>query len=284
MDPKVLVMPVYSRGNEIERLRGALSLARFFKAHLEVLYAQAKPSDILKPRTFGLSAEAVEQLVSVIDKDALIAQQDLHQHFEELCGDYEVEISQEPTQDRATACWREVHGTRSDLAARHGRVSDLIIIPHSQTGEATVTFEEAILHTRRPVLLVPRKMWEFKADKVLIGWDSGPEAAGAVQQALPFLSRASEVVIAVNDDAGTEKPDGEDLAWYLGYHGVRATTRVLDKAAQGPGDALLSMAADLGTDLLVTGAYSHTRLRQLILGGVTQTLLKHAPIPVLMAH
>lgn len=284
MDPKVLLMPVYSRGNEIERLSGALSLACLFNAHLDVLHAQAKPSNLLDNELLALSADVRQRVISIMDNDALHEQKDLQSHFSELCERYGVVISKHAQDDKPTACYREIEGARSELVALQGRVSDLVIIPRPKTGVPTQTFEEAILHTGRPVLLVPRGMREFKLRKALIGWDGGLEVSRAVQQSLPFLVRAEAVTIATSQDKVDEKPGGRDLAHYLGCHGVEAEVKMLNAKAHSAGEALLEMAADLGGDLLVTGGYAHTRLRQRILGGVTQHMLQHAEVPVLMAH
>lgn len=284
MDPKVLLMPVYSRGNEIERLRGALSLTGFFGAHLDVLYAQSKPSDHLGTELFALSASTRQQVISIMDEGANNEQADLQKHFTRLCSDYGVAISNRPEDERPTATWREIKGARSELVALQGRVSDLIIIPHSKSGNATQTFVEAILHTGRPVLLVPRGMSEFKLGNVIIGWDGGLECARAVQQALPFLNRATGVTIATGADSEGNRPEPEAAARFLAFHGIAADHRTLSVDAASAGAGLLELAADLGSNLLVTGGYAHTRLRQMLLGGVTSHMLEHAEVPVLMAH
>lgn len=284
MDPKVLLMPVYSRGDEIERLRGALSLARFFDAHLDVLHAQSKPSDVFNEDLFILSAEVRERVVSIMDGGARSQQKELKAHFLELCEQSDVAVSEQPAGDQPTACWREIEGARSELVALQGRVSDLIVIPHANSGGSSLTFEEAVLHTGRPVLLVPRGMFEFKLSHALVGWNGGLEVSRAVQQSLPFLKKSASVTVAASRDKANERPSTQALADFLAYHGVAADVRVLDGASDSAGEQLLRMASDLGCDFLVTGAYSHTRLRQSILGGVTRHLLKHAEIPVLMAH
>lgn len=284
MDPKVLLMPVYSRGNEIERLRGALSLTTFFNAHLDVVYAQSKPSDLLGTELLTLSAQTRQQIITIADEGAHHEQEDLHAHFEELCAAADVVISDLPRGDRPTARWREINGARSALVALQGRVSDLIIIPHSKSGKATLTFQEAVMHTGRPVLLVPRGMWEFKLSNVLVGWDGGLEGARALGHALPFLGRASGITIATGADTAGTLADPAAAAAYLAHHGIAADVRSLSTQAPSTGAAILDMAAELHCDLLVTGAYAHTRLRQWLLGGVTGHLLEHAEVPVLMAH
>lgn len=130
--------------------------------------------------------------------------------------------------------------------------------------------------------------------RVLIGWDGGKEAARAVTSALPLLQGAAQVYLAIFDEepggpAGEQA--GADIAQYLLRHGVDSSTVVRHVKRQGLftqspaiGDAMLELAAELGCDLLVLGAYGHSRLRETLLGGVTRTVLAAATLPVLMAH
>ena len=284
MDPKVLLMPVYTRGNEVERLRGALSLTRFFGAHLIVVYARSKPSDFVDNEFFAMPASVRDHIVSVMDEGAHDEEENLKQHFEDLCAQNNVSFGAQEPGKEPSATWHHFEGARSELVALRGRVSDLIIIPHSKSGNATRTFEEAILHSGRPVLLVPRGMWEFTLNNVLIGWNGGLEAARAVQQALPFLKRASSITVAASADAMNNHPTADELLDYLASHGMSANHTALDERSGSAGETLLRIASENACDFLVTGGYSHTRMRQSILGGVTSHLLKHAEMPVLMAH
>jgi len=103
MDPRVLLMPVYTRGNEIERLRGALSLARFFDAHLDVIHAQHRPSNLLHQELSSLSIAAREQVIAILDGGSVQEKQELHQDFSDLCEKYGVTISDDPQSTGPTA-------------------------------------------------------------------------------------------------------------------------------------------------------------------------------------
>ena len=212
-------------GRRFERLRGALSLTRYFNAHLDVLHAQVRPSDLLGGAARGLSESVRARMVAVLDADAVHEQAALQEHFIALCADHDIAVSNHPENGVPTAFWQEISGARSELVALRGRVSDLVIIPHSKTGDATATFDEAILHTGRPVLLVPRGMWEFKLHRVLIGWTGSLEGGRAVQQALPFLKRAEAVTVATTKDMASEIPSAEDLQHYLSFHEIAAEIR-----------------------------------------------------------
>jgi len=143
-----------------------------------------------------------------------------------------------------------------------------------------------LLNCGRPVLLVPHTgRFPTVGKRVLVAWNGSAEAAKAVTAALPLLRGAEQVTLAVlgeSMDVLGESP-GADIALYLARHGVNV--EVLRRPAPtDPGKAILSLAADFQADLLVMGAYGHSRFREMMLGGATRTILATATLPVLMAH
>ena len=177
--------------------------------------------------------------------------------------------------------------------ALHARYADLAVIgqfdPAAAVPGVMSNFPETVvLNSGRPVLVVP---YAGKADgevkRALVAWDGGLAASRAIAGALPLLAQAASTDVLVFDngdqkDAHGEQP-GADLALYLARHGVKAN--VIERRISGDtGEALLSAAADLGSDLIVMGAYGHTRFREVVLGGVTRTVLESMTVPVLMAH
>lgn len=123
---------------------------------------------------------------------------------------------------------------------------------------------------------------------VLVAWNASNEATRAITDALPLLKRAKTVtVLVVNPGHGFGEHGqvpGGDIAWYLSRHGVKAEVSCDEKVETEIGEWLLSRAADLGSDLIVMGAYGHRRLREWILGGATRTLTREMTVPVLMSH
>jgi nucleotide-binding universal stress UspA family protein len=173
------------------------------------------------------------------------------------------------------------------------RYADLVVIgqtdPEEPAPGVMAMFPEyVVLHCGRPVLIVPYAgQYAHVGDKVLLAWDASLEAARAVAGALPLLKRAGSVEIVIfNAQASPLLPNaqpGNDLAVYLARHGIKATVS-LEKADIDIGAALLSLAADRTADLIVMGAYGHSRFREILLGGVTRTMLQSMTLPVLMAH
>lgn len=177
--------------------------------------------------------------------------------------------------------------------ALHARYADIAVIgqfdPSTAVPGVMPNFVETVaLSSGRPVLVVPFA-GEASASvrRPLVAWDGGVTASRAIAGALPLLQQAGAADVVMfnprkDDDVHGEEP-GADLALYLSRHGIRVN--VVARTVTGDiGEALLSAAADLGSDLIVMGAYGHTRFREVILGGVTRTVLQSMTIPVLMAH
>ncbi len=151
--------------------------------------------------------------------------------------------------------------------------------------------DEAMLASRLPSLLLPPDWHKDVAPtRVAIGWNGSIEAARAIHRALPFLHDAAEVKViegqeprASDDDQARAAPRLDPLD-YLRRHGINATSLHLDASPQQAGAVLLKEAQHMHADLLVMGAYSHSRLRERVLGGATTHVLTHAQIPVLMHH
>jgi nucleotide-binding universal stress UspA family protein len=177
--------------------------------------------------------------------------------------------------------------------ALHARYADLVVLGQNDPDEpfspALADLPQyVVLHAARPVLIVPYiGHFSEMRDRVLVAWDASPSATRAVTDALPLLARAGRVDVAVLNagaqaDAHGEEP-GADIALYLARHGVKANV-VARSTRNEIGEELLSLAAELGSSLIVMGGYGHTRFREILLGGATQTVLQSMTVPVLMSH
>lgn len=172
------------------------------------------------------------------------------------------------------------------------RFCDLVIVakPYgkgaSPDGEAVI--EAALFEGRAPVLMLPLQGQAKPFGKrIVIGWNQSDEAMAAVRAALPFLKRAARVDVAVVGPAahGPERSDpGGMLSQYLARHGVKAEVSVLARTLPRVCEVLLRHGEDIGADMLVIGAYGHSRLREAILGGATRDLLELSPLPVFAAR
>jgi nucleotide-binding universal stress UspA family protein len=195
---------------------------------------------------------------------------------------------------------REARARVSDLPeviSIHGRYADLVILgqvdPNDPPAGGDRIVEHVVISCGRPVLVVPyvgapeRKGVPSVAQNIMVGWDAGREATRAVNDALPLLEQAKSVdVVSVNPKKVGKHGDepGADIGLHLSRHQVKVNVQHLESRDIDPGDTLLSRVSDKGCDLLVIGGYAHSRLRDLVVGGVTETMLEHMTVPVLMSH
>ncbi len=181
--------------------------------------------------------------------------------------------------------------------ALQARVADVLVL--SQAAPPAELVAQVLPHAGRPVLLLPAAFSPPDSDtifpqRVLVAWDGSQEAGRALASALPLLryARLVELVVCEADAAGPMARDvqmADPLPW-LARHGVQATLQHHTLGGSGRfnrnvvGEALLSLAADSACDLMIMGAYAHSRLRETFLGGVTRTVLAHMTLPVLLEH
>jgi nucleotide-binding universal stress UspA family protein len=177
---------------------------------------------------------------------------------------------------------------------RHAHCSDLTLLSQADpaaAGHRAVQdmVEQVVMHSARPTLILPSAARvDQVGDRALVAWDDSREAARAVSDALPLLRRASTVQVVSWNESG-QAPDNsmparlDALHRWLMWQGVSAEVRS-ETTQIGIADAMLSRACDLNTDLIVMGAYGHTRLAERVLGGATQGLLRSMTVPVLMSH
>lgn len=187
----------------------------------------------------------------------------------------------------ATFAWLESEAmTARDFLASYARVFDVTVIGRPQSaadGPRMGALEAALFESGRPVLLAPPEPPATIGDNILIAWNGTPEAARTVAFAKPLLRRARHVAVITVAGGEIDEPSGERLARYLRLNGITCEAREVE-AAPERGAAFLAEARRLGSDLIVKGAYTQSRLRQMIFGGATRYLVTESTVPVLLAH
>lgn len=261
------------------RLALAAGLARRHGAHLVGLFVV----DVITPALGGAEGgAALAQLIDQMRNDAL-----------ETGRGVEAAFAATLSREGIAGEWRLAEGATQELVALHGRYADLLVLgqadPEADATAGAAVVSAALFGTGRPVLVVPHSgRFDAVGRRVLVGWNASREASRAVHDALPLLAGAELVTIAaVNPRRGLgahgDEP-GADIARHLARHGVTVQVEHSTAPEIGAGDILLNRAADLSADLLVVGAYGHSRLREMFLGGVTRTLLQQMTVPVLLSH
>jgi len=269
----VLVIVDISRGCEA-RIDFAASVAARFGAHLTGLFISPAPE--------------VPPMVDPPAAAALLVQQEMEIQADAQARAHDL-FMRLVTGRGVTPEWRVAEGEPGHVATLHARYADLTVIGQIAEDEPTVVPvdlpERVVMGAGRPVLMVPYAgTFETLGERVLVAWNEGREAAHAVHAAMPFLETASKVtVLSLNAEDDDDGP-ARQLVQHLSRHGVDAEPSVMKFDDVDVGASLLSRAADLDADLLVMGAYGHSRFRELVLGGATREIFRSMTLPVLMAH
>ena len=184
------------------------------------------------------------------------------------------------------AHWHELEGFPLYEYAFHGRMHDLIVVARERQLPEAVA--EILMRTGRPVLLAPSRATETIGESVLLAWNNSAEAAKALTASMPVLLKAKKVLIActpetLEDESETQR-SLDELKGLLALHGLKAETLLLKQEQGSAADMLRDAAYGARCDLIVMGAYGHSRLREYVFGGVTREILKECAIPVLMFH
>lgn len=257
----------------------AADLAEAWDAHLSVL---ALGTDKLQPGAFYAGAAAVSIQISMEDaiEDAKAAEAAAR---EALTG--------RPFGWQATAAVAQV-GAVSQIVARHAGLADMVVLPapygDGRTVEDVAVLEAALFYTRTPILVLPPACsMDPSPGRIVVAWNQSAEALAAIRSSLPLLQSADVVDITVIDppahDPDRSDPGGQ-LAEMLARHGVRAEISVLARTMPNISDVIRRHVSDTDADLVVMGAYGHSRFREAILGGATRNMLSDATKPILMAH
>jgi nucleotide-binding universal stress UspA family protein len=186
--------------------------------------------------------------------------------------------------------WRSVLDFPTDAGAREARAADLLIV--GKAGETPDPFRaldpgSLVLRAGRPVLVVPKSVATLGPRRVAIAWKDAREARRAVRDALPLLKFAESVMIVAVAEAGSghrAEQHVRDVAGYLTRHGIKIIAERIRPSDASVTDALLRLVHDENIDLLVAGAYGHSRLGEWAFGGVTRELLAHSPVCCLFSH
>ncbi|MGY2048062.1 universal stress protein [Methylobacterium sp. JK268] len=170
--------------------------------------------------------------------------------------------------------------------AQYARLFNATVVgrPGGEGGPRMTTLEAALFESGRPLLIAPPTPPRSLGETVLIAWNGSTETARTVAYAGPFLRKATRIEVLGVDTGMVPGPSAEQLAAALTREGLSARGRTVAAGRRNPGEVFLTEAEALGCDLLVKGAYTQSRLRQMIFGGATSHILAHAAVPVLMAH
>jgi nucleotide-binding universal stress UspA family protein len=166
-----------------------------------------------------------------------------------------------------------------------GRVHDVTVLSRpGSRGARTTAFEAALFDSGRPVLMAPPQPPKTLGERILIHWNASTETARTILVAMPILRKAKQVSLIAVEGHIVPGPSVKEAVAHLQANGIPATDKTVTPTRSRPGEAILAEAAAVGADLLIKGAYTQSRLRQMIFGGATRHILSAAELPVLFAH
>jgi nucleotide-binding universal stress UspA family protein len=281
---RTILVPLAQGLESEDLLAAALLLGKKFNSHIRAVFICPDPETVrasvpeIIGGTLGLYAELEQQIRR--------ASVDEHRRFEDWQARNDLPMGVAPGYDGCSVSWSELVGDIEPIVTRLGRVNDLIIVqrPISAALPAQRCLDAAVFGSGRPTVMIPEGRSSDITDHIMIAWNGSLEATRAVASAMPLLHRANRVSIFTALKYGAEAGDLGDLAEALRWHGIRTPEVIFPDRAQSTGPALVDALNRHKATMLVMGAYTHSRLRQRFLGGVTEHLLAHAPVPLLMCH
>lgn len=286
-----ILVPVLGHDSDGPTLEAAIQVARTVDARVETLFVRADPSAVLPTAGLGYSG------VGIVAADIMDAVNKASDELAKMARDKVTTVAREAgvpfvkRGDLASGLSISFHqdtGILLPVLQHELRLMDLMVVGHGPQGvtsELTHVLPGLLLASQRPILITPNKPVEHIGRHIVVAWTSSDEAACALRQArglLPFADTV-EVVIVAEDQASAENELIEPLT-YLASHGIRPQKQIIVEKTGNAGKTLLAYCEQSGADLLVMGAYGHSRAREFVLGGATREVLHQARLPVLMAH
>ncbi len=272
---KDILVHVDSSPSVNHRSAAAIAVATRFDAHVTGLYVM-EPIQMPAYAEIAIGADLVEQS---------------QRAWEQLAA--EAGQAFDDTMKRAGIAseWRTTRGYPGASVIDHGHYSDLVVVGQADPGApddvSDGLADDVVMEAGRPVMVVPYiGARETIGRRILVAWNGSREAVRAIHDAMGFLKAADAVIVMSVNPPGDESRHiaGADISRHLARHGVKAQANSTVSRDVDVGDTLLSRAADEDVDLVVMGAYGHSRFRERVLGGATRDMLQHMTVPVLMSH
>tara|TARA_R110000772_G_scaffold231592_6_gene342719 strand:- start:34224 stop:35057 length:834 start_codon:yes stop_codon:yes gene_type:complete len=277
MSLKDILVHIELNAESERRLKSTMSLAQAHGAHLVGIYAV--------PRPYIPAYAEVQITAEVLEAQRASA--------EEAASRAEAAFKAATDNSGLSVEWRQQEGDEGRVLGFHCRYADLTIVSQPDPEQSLFPGDRdlpdrLILTAGRPVMVLPHGYsGDLSGKRILVAWDEGPLASRAVHDALPLLRAAEKVVVMVANPTkvpGEKRDPGADIAAHLARHGVTVEASHVTSDELDVGNLLLSRAADMSADMMVMGAYGHARWSELILGGVTNVVLSHQTVPVVMSH
>lgn len=286
MSYRKILVPLTGGERDSHVLNAAFEVAKAFGSHVAGVYVRSDPSEVLPYLGEGVSAGVIQEIMDASREASNRAAAVARGKLDSLAKAAGASTDQ-TTQKGISASFQMREGLSEEVVAEEARLSDLVIFDTpADAKDMTMrsAMESALINGRKPLLLVPQRPAAIVGAKVAIGWDGGAAAAHAVAAAIPMLARAQAIEIINVTSGPIDTVQMDRLRDYLRLHGLAAVEHGVNPGGQSTASALVDAAQRAGAGLLVIGGYGHSRLRELVLGGVTRHVFTNAAMPILMAH
>lgn len=285
---KTLLVPLLGIASDARTILNAVELARILDAHVTVMFAGGHLSELIsdvEPHYGVLKPRLQIEARAVLARQLETARHD----FDALVREHQLTIAEMPTGSGGTTIQFESRRGTAESAVREAAIYHDAVVFGCITDDASGSYAASILKSAldncgRPVLSLPEHLPEPFGSHVAIAWNGSVQGAHAVAAALPWLRRANAIHIVTVATAKTAAAKADELQRFLGWHGIQASIRKRDTGTVAVGATILETVQDVEADFLVLGAYTHSRVREMILGGVTQFTVANAKLPVLFAR
>lgn len=284
---KTILLPLESGDGLQSMLETAWLAASAFGSTIQGLYIRRALPGVVVADIGGYAAAAPD-LVESFEAEDRERGAAARRAFEEFLRGKGVALGEGPAaQDRPSASWAEEIPPGDAAVGMYARLFDLTVVGRPVQGASTPaasTLETVLFDSGRPILIAPPTPPKSLGGTAVVSWNASTETARAIAFAMPFLRRAERVVVLAVEGVMVPGPTAAEAARHLQLNGIAAETHEAATKGRGGGETILAEAAELGADLLVKGAYTNSRLRQMIFGGATSKILAEAELPVFMAH
>ncbi len=286
---RVILVPLAGDAGDQVALAAAGRLARLGHGHIDAVFLRPEPGELMPILGEGMSPELIDSVIQAATETWDARRKVARAAYDACLSAASLIEAAEPSaraDSEPSLRWLEVTGSATALALDHGRLADLIVLLRAERDDLDrqQILEAMLFNTGRPLLLATQRLGEAPLERIAIAWSGSLEAARAVAAALPLLrqAKAVQVLTAPQGEAAATSP--ERLCDYLRWHGLHPSAVQLPDAGANLGPALQAAARAHGADLLVMGGYGHSRVRELIFGGVTRHMLNQPDLAVLLAH
>jgi nucleotide-binding universal stress UspA family protein len=267
-------------------LQCARLVAERFGSYVEGYHMRPGQPDIVAAGADGFVAAAPD-LIAGFERETRERANEAAARFEAFREAWGVPRRSRARPGEPCADWRVEDTSGQGAIGSRGRIFDLIVVGRPVEGSATpstAALETALFETGRPILIAPPEPPAALGERIAIAWNGSTETARAVALGMPLLKRASAVLVLAVEGGMVPGPSVGELAAMLRWHDLEVEERQAARGDRSVGQAMLDEAAAWGADLLFKGAYTQSRLRQLIFGGATSHIFAHATLPVLAAN